>query len=495
MDLARKVPAQRSARAVPSTIGAYLVLVALVLGSIGVWTSSMHAVAAGAAVGVVALLLLPTKVLPAVALWLLVLVPVGYMDIPRVVGRYFTPALIVIVVWIVRTAFAQRMTLLLRVPIKGWLIALPLLALLIASTISSGVHTGWSIAWTIVLGVCVAAPALIGQISQDDVWPTVRWSFAAIGLFLGVLAAVDFVLHLNPWTSLYRYEVSERTWAVFRTRTSLGHPLMTSTVASVAFAVCVFPSGKGRQWPYLLCAGGALVAVILSVSRTSVPTIAVAILVGVLSTLSGTKRFQGRSKGRLFSIAIAAGLFVVMALSPLLSARNQTSGGISSAAYRSQLLENAMEIIAGHPMLGSGPGTSSLAYGRQYGGILENSYIQLVVSIGLPAFIVFVMGVALVVLVAIRRSRAGAAAGLAAFMVSIAGFNVIDSNPGLLALAAPLIFCAVAPGARELEGRSGAQAPDQSAHLDAERWVKAQSRVEAGTVSSSSERRRAFDNG
>lgn len=312
-----------------SAAGVSLAISAFLIALGGMWISSEIAVMAGAALGLAAMLLLPRNVLPAAALWVLVLVPVGYMDIGRAVGRYFTPSVLIIAIWIVRLALAQRMAPLLRIPIRGWLIAVPIVMFLLISTLLSDLHAGWSLAWMTVFIVCVIAPALISQISEDHVWPTVRWTFAAIGLFLGALALIDFLFHLNPWTDLYRYDVGTRTWAVFRTQTSLGHPLMTSMVGCVSFAVSVFPHGKGRQWPFWICAVGALVAVILSVSRTSIPALGLAILVGTLSMLAGSSQSERRGKARLASMLIAAGLVALVVASPLLTARNESSGAIS----------------------------------------------------------------------------------------------------------------------------------------------------------------------
>lgn len=427
------------------TVGISLGVSAIVVALVGVWVSSEVMMIAGGALGLAATLVLPRNALPAAALWILVLLPVGYMDIGRAVGRYFTPSVLIIGVWVFRLAFAQRMVPLLRLPVRGWFIVLPIVSLLLISTLLSELHIGWSLAWMAVFVMCVIAPALLSQISEDDLWPTVRLTFAAIGLFLGALALVDFLFQFNPWTSLYRYDVSMRTWAVFRTQTSLGHPLMTSMVGCVAFAVSVFPHGKGRQWPFWVCAAGALLAVVLSVSRTGIPALFMAIIIGALSMLAGSTRSELREKARITSMLIAAGLAALVVASPLLSARNESSGAITSAAYRQLLLDRAAELVSDRPLLGSGPGTSSLVYVEEYGGVLENSYVQLMISIGLPAALLFLAGIGAVVLTAMRRSRAGAAAGLVAFFVSVAGFNALDSNPAVMALIAPLIYCALVP--------------------------------------------------
>jgi hypothetical protein len=463
-----KLPLALSVPGLLLLVGVLLALVAVVSPSVAVF--------AFVAIGAVVLFLVPRNALPAVALWLLVLVPVGYMDLPRMFGRYATPAVAVMAIWMIRVAFAQRTNLSPRLAIRGWLIVVPIFGLLLASTFFSEVDTARSLAWMAVLIICVVAPALLGQTSLDDAWPTVRWTFAGIGLFLGVLAIVEYFFHLNPWTALFRSDVNEQAFSFVRAKTSFGHPLITSTVASVTLVVCVFSSGKGRQWPYWIGAAGALIAVILSVSRGGAIALAFAALIGMISLVSRTGQSGGRRRGRLMSVLLAATFLASVAWSPLLSERIQTSGANKSADYRFTLLENSVNIVADSPILGVGPGTSEVVYQGLYGWGIESSALQLIVSIGIPAFLLFCLGVGVVVRVAMRRSRAGVAAGIVAFFVAITGFNAVNSNPALLALAAPLIFCAVVPS-RHSDPRSDDRQvhparPSQLRHMNAGPWPR-----------------------
>ncbi|XTP36289.1 O-antigen ligase family protein [Mycobacterium sp. TJFP1] len=430
---------------------------ALAFLAYGISASSIAVMTGGAILGAAAMFLVPTRALPAIALWLLVLLPIGFMDIPGLIGDFFTPAVLVSAIWMIRLAFAQRMSLLLQMPIRGWLIAIPFVALLSMSTVASQ-RIDVTAVWIAVFVICVVTPALVGQICMDDVWPTVRFALASIGLFLGLLALSDFFFHVNPWLALYQDELIGSS--VFRTRTSLGHPLTTAMVACISLTACVFPSGRSsRQWPYLLCGLGALTAVILSVSRTSIFTIGVAAAVGIASALpsaDGSPAPARGSGGRLTLVILAITLFGAVALSPLMSQRNAASEGINSASYRSQVLNMAMDIVAERPLLGFGPGTSTRIYDYYARAPLENSALQLMVSIGIPAFVLFLIGLSMVVFAAMRRGRAGPAAGIVAFFISTAGFNIIDASPAFFALLSPLIVCAVLP-AKTNSARSSAE--------------------------------------
>ncbi len=424
-----------------SATSVLLLIGTLAVALYGAFTSSMVTIFACAAVGAC---ILPRHTLPALALWLLVLIPIAVicsnaaqqvffagsachrdLDDPTRVGPTHPPS---------------------SMPTRGWLIVAPFFVLLFVSALGSQ-RIDLTLAWLAVLIVCVVAPALLGQISHDDVWPTVRWTFAGIGIFLGVLAAAEFLFHFNPWTVLIRYDRSDQIWSVFRARASLGHPLTMSTVASTALAVSVFPSGDIRRWPYWVGTGGALVAVVLSVSRASIFAVASAAIIGMFSARAIAKKSPGHGKGRLSALLLTAPVVAAIAFSPLLTRRSESSEGLGSAAYRSDILDKAMTLIAHRPIFGFGPGTSYVVFAEHFAsfyhiGRLENSALQLVISIGIPASLLFFVGLCLIIAVALRRSRAGVAAGIAAFFVTIVAQR-LDANPSILALIAPLILCAV----------------------------------------------------
>ena len=428
----------------PSLVGAIAVVIgSCVLGLSGVMAVPLVAGAVYISIAASSFII-SRDILPALSLWLLVLIPVGYMDISRLLGRYFTPAVIVIAVWMIRVALADR-PLAKRVPARGWLIIFPAAALLFASTVLSDVDYDRSLGWLFVLAVCCVVPAILGQTSVDEVWPRIRKTFAGVGVFLGVVAAAEYLLQVNPWVGALRSAVSEQAFSFVRAKTSLGHPLITSTVACVALVVCVFSTGRGRQWKYMVGAAGALVALALAVSRSGAIALTVATGLGLLAVVVRRTSFVQPGPRSWKSVLVPALCLAIVLSSPLLGERTHTSGAQQSASYRFAVLDNSLRIIADHPFFGVGPGSSDAIYIERFGGGIESSVLQLLISVGIPAFLLFVVGLGAVAGVAIKRSRLSIAAGLTAFFVAISGFNAINSNPGLLALAAPLIFCAVQP--------------------------------------------------
>ncbi|BBY63022.1 O-antigen ligase family protein [Mycolicibacterium helvum] len=435
-------PTEPSERSVPALL---VLIVLLSLATYGAFSSSVPIMFVSALVGAC---VLPRNSLPPMALWLVVLLPVSVMTIPTPLSKYFSPAVLVIAIWAIRLAVGQR-ALLLRVPLRGWLIIPPLFLLLFVSALGSG-RTDLTMAWVAVLTLCVVAPAILGQIATEDIWPGLLWAFAGIGIFLGLLSAAEFFLDFNPWASLIRYDISSQTWSTFRARASLGHPLTMSTAASVTLVACLFPGGDKRLWWQWAGAFGALVAVILSVSRSSVFAIGIAAVVGLFAVRASSRAVAQGKRSRWGSLFLAGGLISVVAFSPLLARRSDSSEGLGSAEYRSDILRKALDLITDHPLVGYGPGTSYVVYAQHYAssiriGRLENSVLQLIISIGIPASLLSLIGLGIMIGIALKRSRPGVAAGMVAFFVTIAGYNALDVNPALLAFVAPLIYCAMMP--------------------------------------------------
>src|SRR5205085_9864191 len=91
--------------------------------------------------------------------------------------------------------------------------------------------------------------------------------------------------------------------------------------------------------------------------------------------------------------------------------------------------------------LGAGPGTSQMFLLRNGDGSrLENSVLQMGVSIGIPGVAIFALLVLAAAVSAVRSHRYEALAGLIAYVTTAAGFNAWDSNPQTLGLFAMLLI-------------------------------------------------------
>lgn len=389
-------------------------------------------------VGAIVLMFMPRRLMPALALAVLVVLPVGYMDLPRLVGRYFSPAVIILAVWMIRTALGKRDALARPVRV-GTLLWIPVLGAL-AVSVGLGLDPFLSVAWVLVALVCVILPYLYGRTRRDETWASTQKAYLWIGVFVGALAVLDFVAGFNPWSSLFSYDVTEKVWSVFRTRTSLGHPLVTSTVATVCAMIALFGSDKNR-WLRIAALAGSGAAVILAVSRTGVLAIAIGLALGCLVLLFGASPSKRTRRITAFFLMISAlGFLGVVTNSPLLDQRNESSGGVKSTDYREQSTEVALGLIDDNWLLGLGPSNSAAEFSSIFDGPLENSVFQLLLSLGVPLAALGLAAIVVIVLRVSKRGDAGVAAGIVAFSVSLSGFSAIDVNPALLAFLAPLMF-------------------------------------------------------
>ncbi|MDY0911243.1 O-antigen ligase family protein [Rathayibacter festucae] len=389
-------------------------------------------------VGAIVLMFMPRRLMPALALAVLVVLPVGYMDVPRLIGRYFSPAVIILAVWMIRTVLSTRDAP--AAPVRvGTLLWIPILGAL-AVSVALGLDPFLSVAWVIVALVCVILPYLYGRTRREETWASTQKAYLWIGVFVGALAVLDYVAGFNPWSSLFSYDVTEKVWSVFRTRTSLGHPLVTSTVATVCAMIALFGSDKNR-WLRIAALAGSGAAVVLAVSRTGVLAIAIGLALGCLVLLFGSSPSQRTRRITAFFLMVSAlGFLGVVTNSPLLDQRNESSGGVKSSDYREQSTDVALDMIDDNWLIGLGPSNSAAEFSSIFDGPLENSVFQLLLSLGVPLAALGLTAIVVVVLRVSKRGDAAVAAGIVAFAVSLSGFSAIDVNPALLAFLAPLMF-------------------------------------------------------
>ncbi|QHC59328.1 O-antigen ligase family protein [Rathayibacter sp. VKM Ac-2760] len=414
-----------------------------------------------AVIGAIVLFFMPRRLMPALALAVLVVLPVGYMDVPRLIGRYFSPAVIILLVWMVRLVLSKRDAA--AEPARaGTMLWIPVLGAL-AVSVALGLEPGLSVAWVVVALVCTVLPYLYGRTRSDDVWSSAQNAYLWVGVFIGALAVLDFVAGFNPWSSLFSYDVTEKVWSVFRSRTSLGHPLVTSTVATVCAMIALFGSDK-RRWLRIAALAGSGAAVILAVSRTGVLAIAIGLALGCLVLLFGASPSKRTRRITAFFLMISAlGFLGVITNSPLLDQRNESSGGVKSSDYREQSTDVALGMIEDNWLIGLGPSNSAAEFSSVFDGPLENSVFQLLLSLGIPLAILALGAIVVIVLRVSKRGDAGVAAAIVAFAVSLSGFSAIDVNPALLAFLAPLMFRA----GQIIGGRGPDAAPETPAESSA----------------------------
>ncbi|RKE59339.1 O-antigen ligase [Microbacterium sp. AG238] len=395
---------------------------------------------------------LPRRALPVLALWSLVLLPLGYTTLPSLVGRYFTPALILILIWELRVLTKAERTR--RVPALVEAGGLVLLAALFISALM-GQSLQSSLLWIAVFAVAgtFAVRAAVVSDESDLDLALLQKHLLLVGVFIGLGSIGELVLGLNPWDLIYTEVYRDRTWSVDRANLSFGHPLVLSLASASILSASVAMNRRGGRLLALAGMSGAAVGLIFSVSRTGLVATAAGVVVAVLvQSLSK----DARARWRAVAALLVGGAVIVLAWnSDLLQGRQASADGTGSISYRDAMFDRALRLFGTAGVTGYGPGRSVDVYSTNFPGlVLENSVLQLMISLG--ALSAVVLGaVAFTAVRGVKHSRAWAVGGLASFVVSLSGFNALDSNPAILAFAFPFVIGCWSPNGSGLELSEG----------------------------------------
>lgn len=419
----------------PATAALVLVPVALVVLGLGV-------VAAASPVGTVVLIAvavlvvaacLPVWLLPSVSLWLFALLPVGYLlGVPNFAGRFYSPAIIVLLIWIVRVTFSRGRQAFVQA--LRWLV--PVFAVLLVLSYT-GLSPSRSVNWLLVVAIAIAMPAALVPVVDERTSTTLLRSWFVLGIGLSIVAVIESLLQTNPLSPYYSFD---QHWALYRVSTTLGHPLMNGTFFAVSAALAAFSMTRPNapRGTAFLCFVLCALAAGLTGSRSGVYALVSGLAVGLLVTL-----VSGRTSvaNKFLGIVLGVVALVVLPALPTIAERANSAEGTASSLYRDYVVRLAGRLFLQRPVIGYGPGNSSIATAQSGATLpLENSVLGTLVSggvVGTLALLVLVV----VVLVRIRRSgRADGVAGVAAYVVAGSAFPLWESNPAALILVGLVVI-------------------------------------------------------
>ena len=415
---------------------ALVALVVVVLGAVVALSPVGTAALLGLALFVAAASL-PLRLLPVVSLWLFALVPVGYLIyVPNYFARFWTPAVLVLAVWVVRLALGSGRPALLRS--LRWTVPLALVLLALSTVSLSDTR---SVNWTIILFVTVALPTALVPAVDERTSSTLLKSWFTLGIALSLVAVLESLVESNP---LARYYNFDQHWALYRVTTTLGHPLMNGTFFAVTACVAAFVALRpsGPRAVAFACFVLTALAAGLTGSRSGVYALVCGLGVGLLVML-----VSGRTSiaNKLLGVAIGVTALLVLPALPSIAGRSASAEGVASGLYRDESIRLAGKLIAQHPWLGSGPGSSAIAVARSGANLpLENAVLGTVVSLGVVGMIVLLV---LAVLVLVRAGQGGRPDGIgaiAAFVVAGSAFPLWEPNPAALILVG-LVLIATRP--------------------------------------------------
>jgi hypothetical protein len=371
---------------------------------------------------------LPARVLPVVCAVLAVCLPYTYLAPSPAVGL-LSPANVAVALCLV--VARPRLGLL-----PGHAVAFLAAYLVVISVFQDVGPPALSLLWSVAVVVVVLLPGYVprGRLATGGL--TTTW--VVLGFVLSCYAVVEYALETNPLAGLFRggeYPLLQH-WSVYRATTVIGHPLLNGTFFAMTGAVAgALVFGARRRLGLLLLAASAA-GELVTASRGGV----FAFVAGVGA--SWLLSLRGRAKLRV----LALGSVVVVAVSTVaqlgwgpLAARSGSVEAAQSFVVRDHILRGVAEAGERSSFLGQGPGLSGAIWLERSGAlgrlVVESSFLQLVLSVGLPGLAL--MGL-LVAVTFTRAVRAGAVIGpsvLVAYLASATTYNLFEGYPALLALA------------------------------------------------------------
>lgn len=423
---------------------AWLCGLAITGGAVALWPaiSSLAVVSVGA---LAALMVAPRRTLPAIAIVAFALIPVKQLPFPGEPAT-LNPGMVVIIVWCVRLLpemLSSRATTV-NTPKSRWTLAV-LACILLTSSLNCSLPLR-SLLWTFSFAVLALLPIYLFQLEPDAAAPAVRaWIY--IGGLLACYAIAEHIAKGNPLDHFYRSARQPllQVWSTYRVTTTIGHPLVNGAFFSVAAILAAAEFLEGRRRLMLACTVLCMLAIGATASRGALLSVAVAspCVVGIsISTRLRTRR----SLGIVVGTVALFGVLLVISAGPLLQ-RNSSIEGSSSAQTRVQTIRDGIPLLRTAPVLGVGPGVAddlkrANATGRNRAGGLENSWLALLVAVGIPGFALTCLLIWTALSTAIRDRRATAVGAVVAY-VSVAGsFKLFEGDrPALIMFGTILGIC------------------------------------------------------
>ncbi|MDJ0467285.1 O-antigen ligase family protein [Rhodococcoides fascians] len=426
-----------------TTTRAFYLIAVVLAGAVGAAaTNSLYAVAVVAVIALASLFAVPRHILPALALTAFAVLPIGYLSqVPFAVGRYVTPSVVILVVWVFRSVGRKSGPQ--RMPVWTLLSVLSL-TWFIYSALTS-IDPLKSAMWLASFAVLVVFVGRLGFAAESETAPVLVRTWLWLGVGLGLLGLVEGISGSSLLSSVLVAADGgfEDRWSVHRITTLLGHPLMNGTFFAVTATLAAFVAFQTRSRLAITSALLSSASVAFTVSRSATLALVVGVAAGIILLLAN--REQSFGKKVIVSTLVVIGAVALLS-SPLLTERSDSAEGAASSQYRATVVDTALGLAEEDNYMGSGVGTSnirSVDAGSQF--TIENSYLGLLTSAGIPG-VLFVSALLLTAIyTAVRRSRVPVAAALVAYGVVAAGWPMWENVPGAFVIESALLLLAFAP--------------------------------------------------
>lgn len=399
----------------------------------------------------VALFLVPVHWLPAASLLMLAFVPSRFIpnDGPF---RALTPLTAIILIWVFRRlvlrqtppAIADLPPLHLRGARLFVYVPAVFVVLWVLYSLATSMLPQVSASWSISFLSAVVAPLLVPDSRAEGV--LLRKAILWAGAILGAYAVVEMLLQSSPlYGTIYdivgRTSTDARTWSVYRAMASFSHPLFAGAFLTIPAALGLATWMQTGRLRYLVCAVLSTLGVFGTVSRGALLAVAAAAAVVFAAALFDR---VVRVRARMLGFALLGmGAFVLVANYGPLQERADSIEAVRSAETRELGVIVALKTAQHYGWVGSGPGTSGMATDLFKDIPIENSAMQLLVSIGIPGVLAVAALIAGLVVNALAVRDFGAAAVAVSVTVAFLGFNVIDAVYYMHALIGVIVLLSV----------------------------------------------------
>lgn len=437
-------------RVAAGSFAAFALLLGTFLLAQGAATAGIASIALGA---LAVLLVLPADLLPALAVLSFAAAPYWLFGGTPLIGSTGLGPVIMLV-WAARMLAGPRA----QRAWRGRGVLIPLLAILVTISVvaslllterqGNSTFTYGPIPWAVSFCIAVLLPAITIRTERMLRWLQQMW--LVVGAAFGVASLVEQFMrfpiiygHLYAGRSLN----IEQRWSVYRSFVSFGHPLYAGLFFSLAAAIGISLWLKSGKRSPLMLGVVAFVGAVSTVSRGSLFALAAAIAFAALATTLSRRRSVNRDVRLLL---LAVGGFAAAALtlnSTLVNDRASSEEASTSSGARSDLSSIALELSQGSSIFGTGPGTSSAVASEYTRLVIENSWLQLLVSLGFVGLTLVVWLVAAAFAAAWGRRDPVGIAVLSCFVVGVGVFNGLDDVPSLHTVLSVTLLLAFGPSA------------------------------------------------
>lgn len=415
----------------------------------------------------IAIFTLPVDTLPLLALCCFALIPVNDLPLPSAF-RGASLGVAVFAVWLLRRSQRPQRPFARATRLSGYLLVCYLLF-----TTAFTISLARSAVWTFAFIASVLVPVFVGGFTDREANRVIK-GLIVLAAGLSCFAIVEYMLHSNPILGhLYTeapFPVIEH-WKTYRVTTTLGHPLYNAmffaAAAAAAFAVYFETRRTGYLGAFILI----LIGLFLTGSRGAL-YLTPAVIVFIIIFQIKAKGLAVGNFGRL-ALLVGVGLSIAGFLyTQTVGARASTGEAQSSTSARYRDVGVSLSAAGRSHFLGSGPGTSNSAKNESAESVstnslvIENSYLQLLVSIGIPGLLLVIVLFGSVVREGVRRSRLPAAGAFLSAVLVISTFNFAEGDrPGLILLGL-LAGCCLARPASASPLTKASSSSAQSASCD-----------------------------